>query len=244
MSGDLRVADGLAWREAGPADGPAVVLLHGFPASSLLWRDLVPALAPPMRVVAPDLFGGGASAEPDDPSVEGAVAAVRGLLARLGVGAFAAVGHGHGGAVARAIADAFRAGLGHPERLPVPVLEAYAEPWVADAGRYRRAAAALARPVAVGDAPDVPTFLLWGEDDRVVPVEEAERQADAIPTSTLAVLPGCGHFLPDDAAETVVPIVREFLRGRYLGLAHEHAPGPVEVFLGRRPPLEAERIDT
>ena len=61
---------------------------------------------------------------------------------------------------------------------------------------------------------------------------------------TLAVLPGCSHFLPDDAADTVVPLVVEWLRGRYLGTPHRHADGPVEVFLGRRPPPEAERMDT
>ena len=46
----------LPHRAGGPADAPAVVLLHGFPASSLLWRSLEPALVPAMRWVAPDLF--------------------------------------------------------------------------------------------------------------------------------------------------------------------------------------------
>ena len=44
--------------------------------------------------------------------------------------------------------------------------------------------------------------------------------------------------------DTVVPLVVEWLRGRYLGTPHRHADGPVEVFLGRRPPPEAERMDT
>ena len=42
------------YREAGPADAPAIVLLHGFPASSNMYRNLIPALADRYRVIAPD----------------------------------------------------------------------------------------------------------------------------------------------------------------------------------------------
>ena len=38
------------YREAGPPDAPAIVLLHGFPASSYMFRDLIPALADRYRV--------------------------------------------------------------------------------------------------------------------------------------------------------------------------------------------------
>ena len=48
------------YREAGPADGPAVLLLHGFPTSSHMFRDLIPHLAGGgYRVIAPDLPGFG-----------------------------------------------------------------------------------------------------------------------------------------------------------------------------------------
>jgi len=47
------------YREAGPADAPAVLLLHGFGASSHMFRDLIPALAANYRVIAPDLPGFG-----------------------------------------------------------------------------------------------------------------------------------------------------------------------------------------
>jgi pimeloyl-ACP methyl ester carboxylesterase len=52
------------YREAGPAGGPAVVLLHGFPASSFMFRDLVPALADRYHVIAPDHLGFGLSDAP------------------------------------------------------------------------------------------------------------------------------------------------------------------------------------
>ncbi len=47
------------YREAGPADAPAVLLLHGFGASSHMFRDLIPTLAQRYRVIAPDLPGFG-----------------------------------------------------------------------------------------------------------------------------------------------------------------------------------------
>lgn len=47
------------YREAGPADAPAILLLHGFPTSSHLFRELIPKLATRYRVVAPDLPGYG-----------------------------------------------------------------------------------------------------------------------------------------------------------------------------------------
>ncbi len=59
--------DGLKifYREAGPADGRAVLLLHGFPSSSHMYRDLIPALADRYRVIAPDYPGFGLSSFPD-----------------------------------------------------------------------------------------------------------------------------------------------------------------------------------
>ena len=54
-------ADGVSvfYREAGPVDGPVVLLLHGFPTSSFQYRNLIPLLADRYRVIAPDLPGFG-----------------------------------------------------------------------------------------------------------------------------------------------------------------------------------------
>ena len=52
------------YREAGPKDAPAVLLLHGFPTSSQMFRNLIPALAGEYRVVAPDYPGFGHSSMP------------------------------------------------------------------------------------------------------------------------------------------------------------------------------------
>src|SRR5262249_49664504 len=58
--------DGLKifYREAGPRDAPAVLLLHGFPSSSHMFRNLIPMLADKYHVVAPDFPGYGESSAP------------------------------------------------------------------------------------------------------------------------------------------------------------------------------------
>jgi pimeloyl-ACP methyl ester carboxylesterase len=52
------------YREAGPADAPIILLLHGFPTSSHMFRNLIPALADRFHLVAPDYPGFGNSAQP------------------------------------------------------------------------------------------------------------------------------------------------------------------------------------
>lgn len=58
--------DGLEifYREAGPEDAPTIVLLHGFPTSSQMFRNLIPQLAGDYHVIAPDFPGFGRSATP------------------------------------------------------------------------------------------------------------------------------------------------------------------------------------
>ena len=52
------------YREAGPAEAPVLLLLHGFPSASHMFRDLIPLLAEKFRLIAPDLPGFGQSAQP------------------------------------------------------------------------------------------------------------------------------------------------------------------------------------
>ncbi len=52
------------YREAGPADAPTILLLHGFPTSSHMFRDLIPGLIDRYRVIAPDLPGFGLTKSP------------------------------------------------------------------------------------------------------------------------------------------------------------------------------------
>jgi pimeloyl-ACP methyl ester carboxylesterase len=73
----------LFYREAGPADGPAVVLLHGFPASSFMFRNLIPLLADRYHVIAPDHLGFGLSDAPPAGRFEYSFDALAGLTAEL-----------------------------------------------------------------------------------------------------------------------------------------------------------------
>lgn len=75
----------IAFRDEG--HGEPVLLLHGWPASSFLWREVIPALAERNRVIAPDLPGFGASSKPLDRSYgfELFESVLDGLLAELGI---------------------------------------------------------------------------------------------------------------------------------------------------------------
>ncbi|MDT5115362.1 MAG: hypothetical protein QOE30_1101 [Mycobacterium sp.] len=77
------------YREAGPSGAPVLLLLHGFPTSSYMFRELVPALADTYHVVAPDHLGFGLSDAPGvdefDYTFDALTELTSGLLKHLGV---------------------------------------------------------------------------------------------------------------------------------------------------------------
>ena len=273
-------------------DGPAVVLLHGFPQSSLMWQDLAGLLAGRFRVIAPDLLGSGDSDKPSDSPLHLAAqsAYVQELLDRLDVDRVAAVGAAFGGGVAQRLAregradalvllnpvvdgywpaeatrvlrgappeqmvpdvvpavirSAFDLGMGHRTRLTDARLEEYIRPF-----RGAEGMAAFFRWVSALDGTgledgatelgrlEIPVLILWGEEDPFQPVEAAERLNEWIATSSLGLLPGCGHFVLEDAIDTIGPMIYEYLRARYQRAPHGHGPDPtgaVSIQLERRP---------
>ncbi|MGE5226865.1 MAG: alpha/beta fold hydrolase [Planctomycetaceae bacterium] len=241
----------LAYLDEGPRDADVVVLLHGWPTSSFLWRRLTPLLATRFRVLVPELVAGGLRAQAD---------AVEGFLARLGVERFAAVGHAHGGGVAQLLAfdgagvdalvliDSVAFDQAPPEDLdPRSFLErgSVEFSFLTEEELEGYARAPFRFPPDLGGALvgredemaawDFPIFLLWGEEDPYLPVSLAERLCDAMPASTLGVVPDSGHFLLDDAFDSVGMLIHEYLRARYLGAPHGHE-GIVMLQLERRPP--------
>jgi pimeloyl-ACP methyl ester carboxylesterase len=58
----------------------------------------------------------------------------------------------------------------------------------------------------------VPTLLVWGDDDRVVPHAHGERLAAALPQARLETIPDCGHGLPFEAPEAVARAITAFAR--------------------------------
>ena len=131
---------GVFYREAGPPDAPAVVLLHGFPSSSRMFRDLIPRLSDAYHVIAPDYPGFGHSAVPDRADFAYTfdhLAEITGqLLDQLGVRRFALYVMDFGAPIG------FRLVLQHPERLTALVAQnapLYPEEprgWWATLGRY------------------------------------------------------------------------------------------------------------
>jgi len=77
--------DGLniAYREAGDPDNPTVLLLHGFPTSSHMFRELIPELAAKYHVIAPDYPGFGASDMPDAASYDYSFANAADIVTQL-----------------------------------------------------------------------------------------------------------------------------------------------------------------
>jgi haloacetate dehalogenase len=102
-------------RRAG--SGAPLLLLHGFPETHLMWRDVAPLLARRFTVVCADLGGYGASGSPPSsadhaPYSKRAMARdMAAVMAQLGHRRFAVVGHDRGGRVA------YRLALDHPERV-------------------------------------------------------------------------------------------------------------------------------
>jgi pimeloyl-ACP methyl ester carboxylesterase len=240
-------AEGLAYLDDGPSDGEVVVLLHGWPTSAFLWRRLIPLLRTRFRVLAPETTGADLREQ-----AEG----VLGLLRSLGVERFAAIGHSWGGGVAQllALADAGVDALVLIDSIgfdQAPPTDLDARTFV-ERGTVELADLApedLTRLAASTEPPPgpldltaesgsmagwhFPVFLLWGEDDPYTPVALAERLGDAIPAATLGVVPDSGHFLLEDAFDSVGVLIYEYLRSRYLGAPHGHE-GVVMLQLERR----------
>ena len=103
------------YREAGPHDVPVILLLHGFPTSSHMFRNLIPALADRYRVLAPDYPGFGQSEMPDRTTFaytfDRFAEIVDTLLDQLGITRFAMYVMDYGAPVG------WRLALKHPERV-------------------------------------------------------------------------------------------------------------------------------
>jgi pimeloyl-ACP methyl ester carboxylesterase len=132
------------YRQAGDATRPTIVLLHGFPTSSHMYRELIPQLADRFHVIAPDYIGFGQSEAPAVEdftySFETLTAHVAGLLDQLGVNSYVLYMQDYGGPVG------FRLFTQHPERVKGLVVQ--------NANAYLE---------GVGDLPRQIFLPLWAE---------------------------------------------------------------------------------
>ncbi len=235
----LQIGDAqLHYQVAG--QGAPVVLLHGLSGSTRWWARNVPALARHFRVYLIDLIGFGASRAASRFALHEAASHLTCWMDYLGIERASLVGHSMGGFIAADLAaqapqrverlvlvDA--AALPLPRgrwqqargllqglwRLPVsflPVL--FTDAHRAGPVTILRAAQELLRADIQGKLARVvvPTLLVWGEGDALVPVELGERLASALPRAELVVLPGAGHNPMWDRPDAFNRLVLDFLK--------------------------------
>ncbi|MZG04387.1 alpha/beta hydrolase [Streptomyces sp. SID5614] len=109
------------YREAGPADAPVIVLLHGYPTSSFMFRELIPLLADDYHVIAPDHLGFGHSDAPPatefDYTFNALAELTSGLLDQLGLDRYALYVQDYGAPIG------WRLALKNPERISAIVTQ-------------------------------------------------------------------------------------------------------------------------
>jgi pimeloyl-ACP methyl ester carboxylesterase len=106
---------GVFYRQAGPADAPVLLLLHGFPSSSHMFRELIPRMATRYRVIAPDLPGFGFTTVPEKRnykySFDALAATAEAFVEVLGLKRYALYVFDYGAPVG------FRLAMAHPQRV-------------------------------------------------------------------------------------------------------------------------------
>lgn len=109
------------YREAGPKDAPAILLLHGFPTSSQMLRNLIPQLADKYRVVAPDYPGYGHSSMPPrekfNYTFDNLAEVIDNFTEQVGLSKYALHVQDYGAPVGYRLASA------HPERITAIVVQ-------------------------------------------------------------------------------------------------------------------------
>ena len=109
------------YREAGPNEAPTILLLHGFPTSSRMFRNLIPVLAEKFHVVAPDYPGYGSSSMPSldafEYSFDNLARVVETFTERLGLERYSIYLMDYGAPVG------FRLAVKHPERVDALIIQ-------------------------------------------------------------------------------------------------------------------------
>jgi len=269
----------LNWHEFWYLDsgnGPAVLFIHGLTGSHRNWAQLVEKLNTDHRVLAPDLFGHGASEKlMGDYSLGAHAATLRDLLDRLEIDRITLVGHSFGGGIAMQFCYLFPERVEHLVlvasgelgRAVSPLLRATTVPgagwilpviasgWVrgrvetvgraltsrgwrassdtteiwrgftslADADS-RRAFLATTRSVIdpggqtvtahdhLPMAIEVPTLIVWGTRDRMIPAWHATTAHEVISDSRVVLFEGAGHFPHLDQPERFAQLLSDFIR--------------------------------
>lgn len=256
------------YRDLGPREAPAVVLVHGFSASTHAWDAWAKALSSDYRVVVLDLPGHGLTRTPPGYAAgrDGFDAVVDGVTGKLGLTRFTLGGNSMGGGVAWAYA------LNHPDKVQRLVLvdaagwpmskaggasifailrnplgrkllrNIDARPLVAQGLRAAYLDPRLVTPALIDRYVDlarapghrdillglqtgprrlastselsrihVPTLVMFGQDDRLIPALDGEKFHKAIPGATLILYPGAGHVPMEQIPDRSVADLKAWL---------------------------------
>jgi len=256
----------IAWDSVG--SGPPLVLVHGTPSRSVLWRNVAPLLAEQNTVYVFDLLGYGQSQRhvQQEVSIRVHGDVLSELVQTWGLDKPALVGHDIGGAAV------LRAHLLHgtPARKIALVDAVVLRPWITATTRHLKAhldvyatmpmhifreisAAHLRTATAQAMAPEAftayfdqwegeqgqqlwlrnvrgfdeqhtaefeplldamatPTLLVWGEQDRWLPVEVSATIQSRLPNAERRLIPDAGHFSPEDQPGRVAEAISDFCR--------------------------------
>ncbi|HKX75474.1 MAG TPA: alpha/beta hydrolase [Acidimicrobiia bacterium] len=253
------------WTRIG--SGPPVVLCHGTPWSSYVWRRLAARLSPTHRVYLWDMLGYGQSEKPaGDVSLAEQGRLLAALLHHWELAAPDVIAHDVGGAVAlrahllhqvrmrslaladvvalrpwgspffrlvaespqvftalppnfhRALLEEYIAGAVHIP-LSVGVRDALLAPWLGSDGQ-----AAFYRQIAQADERHtdeiehlyasirIPTLIVWGVEDRWIPLDRATKLHQVIKGSRLELIDGAGHLLQEDQPDLFNSLLADWVQ--------------------------------
>lgn len=273
------------YRDEGATQGPTVLLVHGFSASTYTWQAWTPKLGAQYRVIAIDLPGHGLTSAPAGyhASIESFRDAVYAFTQAMHLSRFTIAGNSMGGAVAWDYALAHpdqldglilvdAAGWPHPSegalntspmmkllRNPTlgPILmsldntsvfrqgtqAAFADPAKADDAMVTRYVEMARAPghrnvllqLQTGSRSEAndealsaihtPTLILWGTQDHLIPVADAERFHHAIAGSEVKIFTNSGHLPQEEIPDESAAVVMTFLQ-RVYAPARTAAPAP------------------
>jgi haloalkane dehalogenase len=208
----------LHYLESGTPDPrvPPILLLHGFPTSSHLYRNILPELGKTHRAIALDLPGYGLSDKPLDAAYDYDFYAdtLDAFLDALGIGNTHLCVHDLGGPVGLYWM------LRHPRRGPkLILLNTLVYPETSWA--VKLFLLAMKTPGLAKIARELPRYqgtlrLMYGENDLALPdvAKTMRRLQQDHPEARLTALPNCGHFLQEDEPKRVGQLIAEFLNTR------------------------------